>query len=135
MSDKKLQNYLTMSSIIGFFISFILLLIINTQTKEIYNYLTVGMSSCIPLLVFSITTNIVLYNYGKINIKKSIIYLIIYLIISFLLGFLIEWFLIDKLLKKDINNIVRMVNALYQSTIGILVSIWTSYDYFKKIEK
>ena len=135
MKDKSIQSYLTMSTIIGFFIDFILLLILNTQNKELYNYITVGICSVIPLIVFAIIINIKLYNYGKLNIKKSIIFLIIYSVISFIIGFLIEWFIIDKLLGKDIINIVRMVNALYQSTIGILISIWFSYDYIKEIVK
>ena len=135
MSDKSLQSYLTVSTIIGFFIDFILLLILNTQNKELYNCFTVGICSFIPLLVFSMFINYKLYSFGKLNIKKSIIILFIYLFISFISGFLIEYLLIDKLLKKDIVNIVRMVNALYQSSIGILVSIWFSYDYYKKIVK
>lgn len=135
MKDKSIQGYLTMSTIIGFFIDFILLLIINTQNKELYNYISVGICSIIPLIVFAIIINIHLYNYGKLNIKKSVIFLIVYSIISFIIGFLIEWFIIDKLLGKDIINIVRMVNALYQSTIGILISIWFSYDYIKEIVK
>lgn len=135
MKDKSIQGYLTMSTIIGFFIDFILLLIINTQNKELYNYISVGICSIIPLIVFAIIINIHLYNYGKLNIKKSVIFLIVYSIISFIIGFLIEWFIIDKLLGKDIINIVRMVNALYQSSIGILISIWFSYDYIKEIVK
>ena len=135
MSNKKLQSYLSMSVVIGFFINFIFTLIINTQSKEIYNYLITGICCSIPYIIFVISVSIRLYNYGKLEIKKTIICFIIYLIIIFTVGYLIEWLLIDKLFNKDINNIMRMVNALYQSTIGILVSIWFSYDYFKKIEK
>ena len=135
MNKKKLQSYLSMSVIIGFFINFIFTLIIDTQSKELYNYLITGICSCVPLIIFVISVNIYLYNYRKLNIKRSIIFFLIYLIISFLTGFLIEYLIVDKFFNKDINNIVRMANALYQSTIGILVSIWFSYDYFKKIEK
>ena len=78
MKDKSIQGYLTMSTIIGFFIDFILLLIINTQNKELYNYISVGICSIIPLIVFAIIINIHLYNYGKLNIKKSVIFLFVY---------------------------------------------------------
>lgn len=135
MNKKKLQSYLSMSVIIGFFIDFIFTLIINTQNKEIYNYLITGVCSCIPLIVFVITVNVYLYNFRKINIKKNIIFFVIYLFISFFVGVLIEYLLVDKLFNKNINNIVRMANALYQSFIGVIVSIWFSYDYYKKIEK
>lgn len=131
MNNKKLQSYLSMSIVIGFFINFILTLIINTQSKELYNYLVTGLCSIIPYIIFVIVINITLFKYGKI--KKRIVYLIIYLVASFITGFLIEWLIIDKLFNKDINNIVRMVNSLYQSIIGIIVASNYSYDYYKKI--
>ena len=131
MSNKKLQSYLSMSVVIGFLVDLILILIINTQNKEIYNYLTVGICSIIPYITFVISINIKLYN--KIDLKKSILLGIIYLIISFVAGFLIEFLIIDKLLNKDIVNIIRIVNAFYQAGIGTLVSVNFSYDYFRKM--
>ena len=42
--------------------------------------------------------------------------------------------IVDKLFNKDINNIVRIVNALYQSTLGVMVATNFNYDYYNFIK-
>ena len=134
MSNKRLKSFLSMSIIFGFIIDFFFTLILGTREKEIYNYLVSGICAVIPCIIFILFINIELKKYGRLNIKKNIIFGIIFLIISFIVSFFIEMLIVDMLFKKDINNIVRIVNALYQSTLGVIVSTNFNYDYFNFIK-
>ena len=123
MNKKLFNSYISTSALVGMFINFFLTLIVGTLDKEIYIYIIVGISSLIPALIFSLLIYIKLYKYKKETLNKTIILIIISTLISFIIGFLFEMLIIDKLLKKDICNIIRIVNTLYISTLGVIIGI------------
>ena len=134
MNKKRLNSYLTTGVIIGAFIDFFFVLIAGVFSKELYNYIVVGICSVIPVLSFTIPVIIELNRYGRINMKKAIIFLIIFIIIAFGLGFGIE-VLINKVFNIEICKIGRMETALYETFIGSLLATILNNIYYKIIKK
>ena len=120
MNKNRLKGYLITGVIFGGFIDFLITIIIGVLDKEIYNYIITGICSLIPVIVFSIFVIIELYKYNRISIKRAVISTIICLILSFLIGMLIE-IIIDKLFKVEICKVIRIINTLYQTLIGLVV--------------
>ena len=134
MNKKRLKSYLNMSVFLGGVINFFLILIIGVFSKEIYNYIMTGICSVIPVLIFSVPVIIELNNYGRIRLKKAILFLIIFVIISFGFGTLIE-VLINKVFNVDICKIGRMENTLYNTLIGVIIGNIINNIYSSVIKK
>lgn len=134
MNKNRLKGYLITGVIFGGFIDFFITIIIGVLDKEIYNYIIAGICSLIPVIVFSIFVIIELYKYNRISIKRAVISTIICLILSFLIGMLIE-IIIDKLFKVEICKVIRIINTLYQTLIGVVVGTNISqlnYEFMTK---
>lgn len=134
MNKNRLKGYLITGVIFGGFIDFLITIIIGVLDKEIYNYIITGICSLIPVIVFSIFVIIELYKYNRISIKRAVISTIICLILSFLIGMLIE-IIIDKLFKVEICKVIRIINTLYQTLIGVVVGTNISqlnYEFMTK---
>lgn len=134
MNKKRLKSYLISGVIFGAILDFFIALICGVYNKEIYNYIITGICSVIPFIIFSIFILVELYRYGRINLKKSIIYMIIFMIITFGIGMGID-FIIYKVFDIDINNMNRMVNTLYKTFVGVLVATNINNIYYSMIRK
>ena len=134
MNKKRLKSYLTSSVFFGAVLDFFTVLIVGVYDRYLYNYIVTGICAVIPFIIFSIFIMVELYRYGRISLKKAIILMIVFMIISFLIGSGIEY-LIVIIFDVDITNVNRMVNTLYKTFIGVVVSTNINNIYYSLVRK
>ena len=134
MNKKRLKSYLTSAVFFGGILDFFVVLIAGVFERNLYNYIMTGVCSVIPFIIFSIFVVVELHNYGRINLKKSIILMILFIIISFLIGSGIEFF-IRRVFEIDMTGLNRMVNTLYKTLIGTIVSTNINNIYYSFVRK
>ena len=138
MKSKDIAKQLLPGIIVGFLLGFLLTMIVGVNTKNpIPNYIGGAMCCFVPTLLNCI---IVLKGTSKhldrkLSISKAFLQTLPYAFIALLIGFGVVAIYIEQVLGLNTCEMSKLITALYQAVLGVVVSTISAFIALKQYEK
>lgn len=138
MKKEDIFKQLMPGVIVGLILGFSLTMLVGVDPENpIPNYIGGALSCCIPVLL-----NCVIVLNGtakhlnrKISFGNCLKRTIPYALIALLIGFIVVSVIVERVIGISSCEISRLITAIYQAILGVIVSTIAAYFALKKYEK